>query len=288
MKQMTQPEMAAWDAGTLEYMTRQARVQARLDGLVSQAHRLAGDKKRGFSSCWGYTDAQVLEVVAGQDSPASKGLMAEIGECRQATEGYRAAIGEREGTWEDQGCWSRYFPCLNRDGHIHASLRGCPTVRFDTSMGWATGLSGKTVAEAVAELGETLCSVCFPEAPAQWCRTRSEVEREAREAAKAEREAAKYVKRLFPSEQFRSAYGHDRIETVARCKELLRLEVEFRDYYGRGEHSCHSQTAADAAQAVEVLLAREERQPGTGATQAEIDTIIERAVVRNRKDGARI
>jgi hypothetical protein len=62
---------------------------------------------------------------------------------------------------------------------------------------------------------------------------------------------------------------------------VLRREVEFRDYYGHGEHSSHAEYVRGAAQAKKVLLAR-------GVTQTEIDRIITNAIKRNRKDGARI
>jgi hypothetical protein len=74
---------------------------------------------------------------------------------------------------------------------------------------------------------------------------------------------------------------HSRVTTVAGCKELLRKEVEYRDFYGKGEHPDHAESVTAAANAARVLL-------GRGVPQAEIDRIIENAVKRNRKDGARI
>jgi hypothetical protein len=71
--------------------------------------------------------------------------------------------------------WTRYFPCTNADGHIHSSLTGCPSVRITTGMAWTPSLSGKTVEEAVKELGPLLCSICFPSAPVEWCRSKSEL-----------------------------------------------------------------------------------------------------------------
>lgn len=68
---------------------------------------------------------------------------------------------------------------------------------------------------------------------------------------------------------------------MARCKELLREEVEMRDYYGRGEHPSHPALVTAAGTAKEILL-------GRGVAQAEIDRIIDNAVKRNRRDGARI
>jgi hypothetical protein len=101
----------------------------------------------------------------------------------------------------------------------------------------------------------------------------------------------RYAKRLRDDEVFRidrdERFG-DWVTTVAACKEVLRHEVELRDYFGHGEHGWHAGYVVGAEQAKRVLLAREARQPGTGATQVEIDKIIENAIRRNRKQGARI
>jgi hypothetical protein len=95
---------------------------------------------------------------------------------------------------------------------------------------------------------------------------------------------------LRPGEVITVGHGrfYDTITTVAAAKDALRKEVEFRDYYGHGVHCDHEPWAAAAVLATEVLLAREARKPGTGATQAEIDRIIASAVKRNIKDGARL
>jgi hypothetical protein len=184
--------------------------------------------------------------------------------------------------------WTRYFPCLNADGHIHSSLN-CPTCRPTTPMGWTPQLSGKPAEDAVAELGPVLCTVCFPEAPVEWKREPSELRAGQRAAEKAEREAKKARKNLLPGEVITvNDRFADRITTVAAAKDALRKEVEFRDYFGHGPHVSYPAWAEAAVAAKAVLLAREEREEGTGATQAEIDRIITNAVKRNRAEGARI
>jgi hypothetical protein len=277
------------------------KAQRDLHSHIDTMHRMAGDKqdranRRGL---WRMTNAQVLEqlrlAVRNGDArdltyrmTPSDAITAER-ELRTSVARIELLINGAEAIYR-QHRWSRYFPCLNSDGHIHSSLRGCPTVRWDTAMGWTPQLSGKSVEEAVADRGPTLCSLCFPAAPLEWCQKKSDVERAARQAAKAERQAAGYAKRLLPEEAFRVEDGifGERIETVAACKDVLRREVEFRDYYGHGEHSSHAAYAEAAEQATRVLLGRENRRPGTGATQAEIDKIIANAITKNRKDGARI
>jgi hypothetical protein len=198
-----------------------------------------------------------------------------------------------------QSPWPRYFPCLSNGGHIHATL-ACHTLFLNTPMAWTPALSGKPVAEAVAELGEALCTVCYPDAPSAWtAKTLTQIERERtaaqRNAAKAEREAARLIKQLADDEIFRTAYDHDKVTTVAACKDLIRRAIEQAvelEFYRSpaaaerwtGDPARLAQVTqniadnltlkqADADQAERVLLAREAARPGTGATAGEIAKI---------------
>jgi hypothetical protein len=167
--------------------------------------------------------------------------------------------------------WTRYFPCMNSNGHIHRSLTGCRTVRWDTMMGWTPELSGKPVEAAIAELGPALCTVCYPDAPVEWtAKTLGQIEKERtaaeRAAAKAERDAAKAVKNLTPDQQFRD-HRNDRVTTVAAAKQVLRDEVELRGGHNRDPHPWHADAVKAAAKAREVLLAR-------GTDPAELDRIV--------------
>lgn len=306
----TQQDMAAWDAGTYEYMVRQARVQARLDSLLDEAHRAAGDKKRrGY---WILSHDHVLKELAGAFGSSANTLLAEIAEHETAINGYRTAIEAREAVWEAAGCWPRYFPCLNADGHIHRSMYGCHTVYLSTQMGWATEMSGLTADEAIhgvegqlKGLGETLCNVCFPDAPAEWCRTRSEVTRAEREAAKAAKDAARNaalaVKNL--DRPFRT-YDGDRITTVAAAKGVVRrpaetaVELEWnksegsRNRWSDLEHYAEfiarmedrlAKEQADAAQVLLILIGREVILPGSGWTMEEADKSVAATAQRTRK-----
>ena len=60
--------------------------------------------------------------------------------------------------------WNRYFLVVSSAGHVHRSTR-CSTCTHSTAYMPLTALSGKSDADAVALLGERLCSVCFPDAP---------------------------------------------------------------------------------------------------------------------------
>lgn len=306
MKSMTQAEMAAWDAGTFEVIMQQEQVSAQRDRLFEAAHRMAGDKKRGYGRTrWLSTDGEVLARLREDGDEHAARVIAQLDETHDLITALGNLITEREAVWKAGGCWSRYFPCLNADGHIHSSLRGCPTVRQDTQMSWATELSGKTVAEAVAGLGETLCSVCFPEAPAGWCRTRSEVTRAEREAARdaknAARDAARAAKNL--AEPFETHDG-ERVTTVAAAKTVVRKPAETAvelEWYRSGDAGrrfsdpeslqrvVRSVTErlegekADMRRACEILLSREAAAPGTGWTQEEAGKAVASAAKRARR-----
>jgi hypothetical protein len=58
--------------------------------------------------------------------------------------------------------WQRFFLVE----HIHRSQH-CSSFREGTRIGWLPKVSGLTEAEAVAEYGPVLCSICFPSAPVE-------------------------------------------------------------------------------------------------------------------------
>lgn len=58
--------------------------------------------------------------------------------------------------------WSRFFLVQ----HIHSNQH-CSSFRATTRIGWLPDVSGLTEAEAVAEHGATLCTICFPSAPVE-------------------------------------------------------------------------------------------------------------------------
>jgi hypothetical protein len=287
-----------FDTNLFAWYQEHARLEQQLKTLFNfKVHPMAGDKQEnlgfGRGRRWTLSDEDALSLVqhlADEDDVYSprldaspSGIINSHDQLTALMEKLWDAIVEAEDVWR-QHRWTRWFPCLNADGHVHSTLRGCPTVRWDTQMGWATELSGTPIEAAVqmppVGLGPRLCSVCFPEAPVEHCRSLRDITRAERDAERAARAEAKFVKNLRDSEQFKG-YGNSRVTTVHGCKEALRSEVEFRDYYGHGEHPFHEESVRAAADATRVLLAR-------GVAQEEIDKIIESAVIRNRKNGARI
>jgi hypothetical protein len=296
-----------FDEHLYELYQQASKIEDQLESNRDYQHIAAGDRKEwiGGRQYWRRTSAEVLESLQimakdGVELPASisrggrrtaRQLLTEEDELMVAQAEAANAINQQEAIYRlPENRWPRYFRCLNSDGHIHSSLRGCPTVRWDTPMGWNTDLSGRPVKDAIDKLGPTLCSVCYPGAPVEWRQKKSDVERAEREARKAAAAEAKFIKRLRPDEVIvikrDGLYEH--IETVAACLEALRKEVEFRDYYGHGQHHWHAAWAEAAEKAKAVLLAREAKQAGTGATQGKIDATIASAVKRNIRDGARL
>src|SRR5579859_5606713 len=163
-----------------------AKASAEVTRYMRAMHRAAGDRETGYGRdrSWGMTDAEVIELFRTRRSAAlpAGGDLVTYGSDKPRT--YATALGEyilrRAAAAEIEGQiagmnatyaqapWQRYFLCRANNGHIHATLSGCFTVKWDTVMEWRPELSGHTVAEAVQALGERLCTHCFPDAPAEW------------------------------------------------------------------------------------------------------------------------
>jgi hypothetical protein len=262
-----------------------ARNKSQRSSRLAQIHEYVQDRRKRTRGGTGWTMTDEAAVEAARSVLAvnpTGGAARQAGRLLGELDTLAATAATLTAEWDaleaihTASPWTRYYPCLNADGHIHRSLSGCPTVHWDTRMGWAPKLSGHTVAEAVAELGETLCSVCFPDAPVEWRQSRSDLNRDARAAAAAEREAARLIKNLRSAEMFRDAWGN-RVETVFGCEKALRDEVSFRGWGGHDAHTWHPASVEAAKRAAEVLI-------GRGRTQDEIDTIVARAVSKNEKE----
>jgi hypothetical protein len=65
--------------------------------------------------------------------------------------------------------WSRFFWVQNNGGHVHSSMScsTCNKGHYATSFGWNPDLSGLDETAAVAKLGPSLCTICFPSAPVE-------------------------------------------------------------------------------------------------------------------------
>lgn len=152
--------------------------------------------------------------------------IAAIASAQTAIDTANTTIEECEKAWYTGGMWSRFFLVTSSDGHIHSSL-SCHTCHDTTTYAWLPDLSGLTMADAVAEHGEILCSVCFPDAPVAWTNGESKATiaaKAARTAEKAARDAKRLAKLLRTDGTVlrvgRSGYS-ERIETIAAAKAYL-------------------------------------------------------------------
>jgi hypothetical protein len=289
---MTKQEAQALDTALALLYGNLALINGSRERLIAKAHRLVGDKRDSWRrNAWGLSHAEVIEKVndmaAGADrtdlsvgAQPSK-LLADLAALDADAGAKRDEIEAMDAIYRADP-WARYILCLSSDGHIHSAV-GCSTLRYDTPVEWHPELSGLTVAEAVAKLGPTLCSVCFPAAPVKWRRKRTDVDREANAAERAARAKAKFVKNLRPEEQFR--VDGERITSVSACKNILRREVEHRNMFGRGPTRAHPLYVEGAKRAAGVLLARDADHGGM--TEAEICTLIARAEKRAQKENGR-
>ena len=141
--------------------------------------------------------------------------------------------------------WSRFFLVLNSNGHIHRDT-SCSTCFITTEFGWLPNLSGLTEADAVADQGEILCSVCFPSAPVEWTNGTSNNDKASkaeRAAAKAERHAKKVAKALVPEdidggltfvlEWVNDKPRSERLKTIAAAKAWLTDYFDWNAAYPR-------------------------------------------------------
>ena len=146
--------MLSRSASTFHYMLKESRGRFGFPTTDAEAEsRIVAKMETGEIPSW--ERSSVERTLAG------------TAKCRAEI----AALDEEIEAFEEvyEG-WSRFFLVQANGGHIH-SWMGCPTCNKmgkATHFGWLPSLSGLTEAEAVAEHGTILCSVCFPSAPVEW------------------------------------------------------------------------------------------------------------------------
>jgi hypothetical protein len=175
---------------------------------AESVHYAAGDKRipgpkdaRGrYDMVWELTTPQAAAKVAAL--PADHHGHYSVSEwqavCHEIT-----TLGQEQAdlsqVWYEHR-WSRFYFVTNTNGHIHKDT-SCSTCYDSTEFQWLTHLSDQTEAEAVADWGKVLCSVCYPSAPTEWTDGEPLAKIVAREEAairKAERTAKKLEKALLP------------------------------------------------------------------------------------------
>ena len=91
----------------------------------------------------------------------------DIAQYRQAFAAFDAARQALRAHEAGYTGWSRFYLVTSSSGHVHSSTKCCTCHKgkLPTAFALVPTLSGSTEAEAVAELGPALCSVCFASAP---------------------------------------------------------------------------------------------------------------------------
>ena len=269
---------------------------------TAKLHELAGDSKSYRNSrvpVWGLSDLEVereAQRKVAHGDLAAMNILAQRASEQAILDAINFEIDNMNAVYMRAGNrWTRFFPSVTKSQpHIHRSL-SCHTLHATTVMTWAPQLSGRTDEQAVAELDEALCSVCFPDAPValhEYVSRKSQDAKDERAAEKTARDAAKAAKTLTEDQQRemgRDRHG-DRVTTVAKLKEIVRdaieLEVELAFWTTHSpagwdvEHLARrrSNLARDlpvaqgkAEMAAMILQLRERNHTGHGATAADIE-----------------
>jgi hypothetical protein len=278
-----------------------AKLRQRQGFAYDSLHRWLGDTtdRRGnwrMSNGDAY-DKAVYQVENGEASAQVERAVDRLVEVERDIDLANERINELDVIWAQNGCWNRYFLVTNSNGHVHRNTT-CSTCFPTTEYRWLVELADCDEDAMIVDYGEKACTVCFPDAPANpkfhGPGRRDREVQAARQAEKDARQAVKDAKRLADDEVFRTCYMNDRVETVAACKELIRRAIETKvelDHHTRSGAAPGFDAEAwarllrsigdnlvqqeqDAEQAKLVLLAREARHEGWGATQAQIDKIV--------------
>lgn len=237
------------DTELADIFERQYELNATISRTMDSLHRMVGDThaRNGWDLSSQETRRQAQEIVDGSravargygrnDADRALASLLFTGKELVALEAKAAPL---HGEYERRP-WSRFFLAKSQDGHVHSSM-GCSTCNREgksTEFAWQPQMSGKTEAEAVAEYGMSMCTMCFPTAPADPAfklepRAKREA-RETREAAKAERDAAKAAKAITNPDgtplKLTGRFG-DTITTLASAQQSLRDEMFDIHFYG--------------------------------------------------------
>lgn len=173
------------DTRLVELTTARYAILADRQHTVESLHRAIGDRQVYFgrSRSWERTDAEVIEAAAAKVAGAkdlstthvltlSTNMANLIAEVTLAD--YRALPLTREIERLDaeyrRRPWVRFYQLNSTNGaHIHDNP-GCQGLHRSnrSDLGLRPELSGTDTETAVATLGKTLCSKCYPDAPVEW------------------------------------------------------------------------------------------------------------------------
>ena len=201
------------DTVLAENYNQQAKVQARIIGLVNSIERLRRSK-------WG-TPQEIDNAIS-----ALQVNRTELQDLIAASAPYQLEYSRRP--------WNRYFLVTNGNGHVHRGM-DCTTCFRTTQYSWLVDLADCNEDAMIEEWGERACTVCFPSAPVNPLYNRpARIDREAREARAAEKaakDAAKAAKGItdVDGSPLKDGNGYTLKTKVAARNELSRA-IEYICY----------------------------------------------------------
>ncbi|QWY81895.1 hypothetical protein SEA_HONK_72 [Microbacterium phage Honk] len=152
---MTNTNRTAQIAKAREVDTRIAEAWGAYYAATASAKALRAEARRTRKNIGGYYPDQRARLLARADEKEARAAQIEA----EAAPLKEAAIELDKAEYEG---WTRFFLVE----HIHNTAH-CSSFRPTTRVGWLPNVSGLTEAEAVAEYGATLCTICFPSAPVE-------------------------------------------------------------------------------------------------------------------------
>jgi hypothetical protein len=194
---------------------QQAKVQAHIAADIRHLDRIKKSK-------WG-TPAEIDRTAATLEKNREilRGLIA-------ASAPYQLEYNRRP--------WNRYFLVKNANGHVHRGMN-CSTCFPTTEYGWLVELADCDEAQMIEEFGESACTVCFPDAPANPSfhtpGSRSKAALEAKAAEKAAKDAVKAEKAIadVDGSPLKDSNGYP-LKTKVAARNELSSSFHSLVYYG--------------------------------------------------------
>lgn len=258
----TTTDPKAHDHETIEaYRTLASARQAlryAADHLLRSVPGTRSHYDRAHGGAYWAIDGQPVTVTDVYDL-ATDETRAEYDKADDAVDAAAANVARLNRIYAEQP-WPRFY--LVPQGHLHSSTacQTCNRQGYATAFSLIPELSGDTEAEAVAEMGAVLCTVCYPSAPVEHTDgstvgRRTQAERDAKAADKAAKLDAKRAKAIHDDLSPLVCSNGDRPATIIAVQRLLSARLQDLGGYG-AEHPSAAKWAADARLCAEALAAR--------------------------------
>lgn len=183
--------------------------------------------------------------------------------------------------------WNRYI--VVPDGHIH-NERGCSSLYITTVRQFLPDESGNTVGDMIKKYGEMMCTVCYPEAPADPAYKEAVRKSEAeRDAARAEKDAVRQAKqdatpKNDAGEPLKVGWDSPKTERSAR-NALASRQYDMVFYARDGKlHPDHEKWAAESVQLARSIARLEGAENITARSGELITAAAEKAVKKLAAD----